>query len=86
MVETLKKFFQLEQPYKFEYNDLRAMITLINVVLIMIFGLSISWFGLAVALIGVIKDIAKDRRLNGLLMHLSNVMLNIYFLILLYRG
>jgi uncharacterized BrkB/YihY/UPF0761 family membrane protein len=86
MVEALKKFFQLEQPYKFEYNDLRAMITLINVVLIMIFGLSISWFGLAVALIGVIKDIAKDRRLNGLLMHLSNVMLNIYFLILLYRG
>lgn len=86
MVEALKKFFQLEQPYKFEYNDLRAMITLINVVLIMIFGLSISWFGLAVALIGVIKDIAKDKRLNGLLMHLSNVMLNIYFLILLYRG
>lgn len=86
MVEALKKFFQLEQPYKFEYNDLRALITLINVVLIMIFGLSISWFGLAVALIGVIKDIAKDRRLNGLLMHLSNVMLNIYFLILLYRG
>lgn len=86
MVEALKKFFQLEQPYKFEYNDLRSLITLINVVLIMIFGLSISWFGLAVALIGVIKDIAKDRRLNGLLMHLSNVMLNIYFLILLYRG
>ena len=86
MVETLKKFFQLEQPYKFEYNDLRALITLINVVLIMIFGLSISWYGLAVAIIGVIKDIAKDRRLNGLLMHLSNVMLNIYFLILLYRG
>lgn len=86
MVQALKKFFQLEQPYKFEYNDLRAGITLINVILIMIFGLSISWFGLAVALIGVVKDLAKDRRINGLLMHLSNVMLNIYFLILLYTG
>lgn len=86
MVQALKKFFQLEQPYKFEYNDLRAGITLINVILIMIFGLSISWFGLAVALIGVIKDLTRDRRINGLLMHLSNVMLNIYFLILLYTG
>ena len=82
----LKKFFKIEEPYKFEYNDLRCAITLINVVLIMIFGLSISWFGLAVALIGVVKDLTVDRRINGLLMHLSNVALNIYFLILLYTG
>lgn len=82
----LKKFFKIEEPYKFEYNDLRCAITLINVVLIMIFGLSISWFGLAIALIGVIKDLTVDRRINGLLMHMSNVALNIYFLILLYTG
>lgn len=86
MVEAIKRFFRIEQPFKLEYNDLRAGITLINVILIMIFGLSISWFGLAVALIGVIKDLTKDRRINGLLMHLSNVMLNIYFLALLYAG
>lgn len=82
----LKKFFKIEEPYKFEYNDLRCAITLINVVLIMIFGLSISWFGLAIAFIGVVKDLTVDRRINGLLMHLSNVALNIYFLILLYTG
>jgi hypothetical protein len=52
----------------------------------MIFGLSIAWFGLAVALIGVIKDLAVDRHINGLVMHLSSVALNIYFLILLYCG
>lgn len=86
MTEAIKRFFRIEEPFKLEYNDLRAGITLINVVLIMIFGLSISWFGLAVALIGVIKDLTKDRRINGLLMHLSNVMLNIYFLVLLYTG
>ena len=82
----MKEFFKIETPYKFEYNDLRAFITVINVILIMIFGLSIAWFGLAVALIGVIKDLKVDRHINGLIMHLASVALNVYFIILLYRG
>lgn len=82
----MKEFFRIETPYKFEYNDLRAFITVINVILIMIFGLSIAWFGLAVALIGVIKDLKIDRHINGLVMHLASVALNIYFIILLYCG
>lgn len=82
----VKEFFKIESKYKFEYNDLRCLITVINVVLIMIYGLSIAWFGLAVAVIGVMKDLAVDRHINGLIMHLSSVALNIYFLILLYWG
>lgn len=82
----MKEFFRVEEPYRFEYNDLRALITVINVILIMIFGLSIAWFGLAVALIGVIKDLKVDRHINGLVMHLASVALNVYFLILLYWG
>ena len=82
----MRKFFRINQSYKFEYNDLRAFITIINVVLIMIFGLSISWFGLVVALVGVAKDLKYDRHINGLAMHLANVALNIYFLNLLYFG
>ena len=82
----MKDFFKIETSYKFEYNDLRALITVINVILIMIFGLSIAWFGLAVALIGVIKDLKVDRHINGLVMHLASVALNVYFLILLYWG
>ena len=80
----MKKFFGLDSKYKFEWNDLRAFITVINVVLIMVYGLSISWFGLAIALIGIIKDLAVDHKINGLIMHLANVALNIYFLVMLY--
>lgn len=80
----MKKFFRIEEGYKFEWNDLRCFITVVNVILIMIYGLSISWFGLAVATIGVIKDLTTDRRINGLLMHLANVALNVYFLLALY--
>ena len=76
----MKTFFKIEIPYRFEWNDLRAFITVINVILIMQFGLSIAWFGLAVALIGIIKDLAIDRHINGLIMHLANVALNVFFL------
>ena len=79
----MRKFFGIDRAYKFEWNDLRAFITVVNVILIMIYGLSIAWFGLAVAVIGVIKDLAVDHRINGLIMHLANVALNIYFILLI---
>ena len=46
----MRKFFKIERPYEFEMNDLRAGIQIINVALIILFGLSVSWFGLTVAL------------------------------------
>lgn len=81
----MKEFFGIEEPYKFEWNDLRAGIQIINVVLIMIYGLSVSWFGLAIALFGIIKDLTNHRHINDLLMHVSTAVLNIYFLTLLYK-
>ena len=83
-MEKVKWFFGINSAYKFEWNDLRAIITIINVVLIMIFGLSIAWFGLAVAIVGLIRDFTSDRHLNGILMHLASVVLNLYFISLLY--
>ena len=80
----MKKFFGLDKPYKFEWNDLRCFASVLNVVLIMVYGLSIAWFGLFVAVIGVVKDLTVDRKLNGLLMHVSSVVLNIYFLLIYY--
>ena len=73
--------------YKFEWNDLRALTTLVNVVLIMIYGLSISWFGLALGILGIIKDFTdKEFRWNGFIIHLSNVILNIFFLAKIFQG
>lgn len=70
--------------YQFEWNDLRAFITVINIILIMCYGLSIAWFGLAVAGLGIIKDLteipSKKFRFSSLIMHLANVGLNIFFL------
>ena len=83
-METIKNWFGIETPYRFEWNDVRCGITILNVVLIMLFGLQVSWFGLAIALFGVCKDLSQHRHINDVLMHLSSVVLNIYFLSLLY--
>ena len=81
----MKQFFNIEGKYKFEWNDLRCFVTVINVMLIMIYGLSIAWFGLFIAIIGIIKDLTTDRKINGLLMHFSSVVLNVYFLLIYYN-
>lgn len=67
--------------YQFEWNDIRALMTLINVILIMRYGLVIAWFGLAIACVGLVKDITIDKRINGVVMHSANAILNIYFLL-----
>ena len=85
-MDRIKNFFRIEGGYKFEWNDLRSFITVLNVILIMKYGLSIAWFGLAVAAIGVVKDLTTDRRINGLLMHISSVVLNGYFLYTYYKA
>jgi len=82
----MREWFGIEEPYRFEWNDLRAGITILNVILIMIFGLSVSWFGLAIAVFGIFKDLSQHRHINDVLIHCSGVVLNIYFLLLLYRG
>lgn len=68
--------------YIFEINDIRALITVINVLLVLIFGISIAWFGLVVSIIGIFKDIFIDKRINGTVMHTANAILNIYFITL----
>ena len=84
-MQTIKNWFGIETAYRFEWNDVRCGITILNVILIMLFGLQVSWFGLAIALFGVCKDLSQHRHINDVMMHLSSVVLNVYFLSLLYK-
>lgn len=81
----MKKFFNIQNAYKFEWNDLRAFITVINVTLVIMFGLSVAWFGLAVAIIGIIKESFGARHINCYISYIATVALNINFLILFYK-
>ena len=82
----MKEFFGITEKFRFEWNDLRALIQIINVALIMMFGLSVAWLGLAIAFFGVVKDMTQHRHINDIILHLTGVVLNIHFLRLYYMG
>jgi MFS superfamily sulfate permease-like transporter len=77
----MKKFFKIEGRYKFEMNDLRALLQLTNVALIVFAGFNVgATFGLCVASLGLIKDFTTDRHINGIVMHLASIILNCFIL------
>lgn len=77
----MKKFFKIEGKYKFEMNDLRALLQLINVALIVFAGFNVgATFGLCVASLGLIKDFTTDRHINGIVMHFASMILNCFIL------
>ena len=81
----MKKFFNISaEKYIFDYNDIRCLLTLFNVTMIIIFGLSVAWVGLSIAVFGTIRDmIIEDRKLNSTIIHATNIILNLYFVSLM---
>ena len=80
MKARLLQFFNIEHRYSFELNDLRAVLSVINFILLL-FSFSLgAAFGLAIAIIGIIKDFVTDRHINGIAMHLTSILLNGYIL------
>ena len=82
-MEQVKTFFRIDGKYKFEWNDLRALLQLINVLLIVICGFNVgAIFGLVIGGVGLIKDFAIDRHINGIALHLLGIILNVYILLM----
>lgn len=84
MIVRLKKFFQIEKTYSFEGADIRALTTLLNVIGVITIGLAASWIGLIVALYDLIQDFKKGTHVNIFIIHISLLILNGYFLCMLY--
>ena len=83
----MKEFFNIKSDkYEFDYNDIRCLLTVINVILILKFGLSIAYIGLAIAVFGMIRDlICEERKINSTIQHLAMVVLNLYFVSLMQK-
>ena len=67
---------------KLEWNDLRCFLTLFNFIAVLLFGTNFAWVGIAVSLLGICKDVFVDKKWNGLIMHLSNVLAGLYFILI----
>ena len=86
-MDRIRQFLNIEGKYRYETNDLRAITMIINLLLIITIGFGSSWFGFSLAVLGIIKDIKNpNRHLNDFLMHGASLLMNSYFLYLLYRG
>ena len=81
----MKKFFNITaDKYIFDYNDIRCLLTLINVILVITFGLSVAWIGLAIAVFGTVRDmVCEERKINSTIQHLTMIILNVYFVSLM---
>lgn len=83
-MQRVKEFFNIKGNYKFDYNDIRCLLTVLNVILILKFGLSVALIGLAIAIFGTIRDLVyEERRINSTIQHLAMVILNLYFVSLM---
>lgn len=81
-MKTIKRYLNVDGKYKFEWNDLRALLQLVNVLLIIVVNVQTgSIFGLTIAILGLIKDLTdKNRRINSIILHLLGIVLNAFFL------
>ena len=66
--------------YKFEINDLRCILTLLNIFLILKFDIRWGLLGVLLAGFGVVKDLTTDKRISSIIMHSANL---IFYVLLL---
>lgn len=76
-MKKLLAHFELTTPYKFELNDLRAILSVINLWSILHHNTVLIFICVIVAVIGILNDLYINRRLNGLIIHLCALIINI---------
>ena len=80
-ITTIEK----QNKFKWELNDLRALMTIMNVIGVIVFGFIACYLALSIAIIGLIRDIIEKKKINSYIIHISNCILNIYLMMLLSR-
>lgn len=71
--------FENGRAYKYEHMDLAALMLLINTLAIIFFNKG-AYVGLPVNIIGLFYDLKKGCHINNVVMRLSLIIMNIYFL------
>lgn len=66
--------------YKFEWNDVRALIAIINAYIVFTYGLSLGWLTLTMAVFGLVNDVTTNKRINGFIIHAFGVLISVYLL------
>jgi hypothetical protein len=78
----MREFFGIKTAYKFEANDVVALLTIANVVLIIMGFWWAPMVGLVNCVVGIILNIKNRVHINLYIMQIAFIILNIYFLTL----
>jgi hypothetical protein len=81
-VKGMKEFFGIKEKYRFEANDIVALITIANVVLIIMGFWWAPMIGLVNCVVGIGLNIKNRVHINLYIMQVAFIVLNIYFLTL----
>ena len=73
--------YESGMKYKYEHTDLAALMTLLNTIAIIVWNKG-PYIGLPVAGIGLIYDLRHGCHWNNIVIRLSLIAMNIYFLTL----
>ena len=73
--------FENGYKYKYEHMDLAAFMTLVNTLMIILTNKG-AYVGLPVAVCGLIYDLRKGCHINKIVIRISLIVMNIYFLTL----
>ena len=77
----MKNFFGIEEKqYVFEWGDVSALLTVLNVFFIVMGIWWAPFFGLANCLLAFILNVKSKAHLNAYIIQISLVMLNVFFL------
>ena len=78
----MKKFFRINSQYKFDINDIRVLLTIINFYIILNGKNSLSLIIAASGFFGIIRDYFGDRKINSFLIHFIGFCTGIFYFII----
>ena len=73
--------FENGKKYKYEHTDLVAFITFLNTIAIIFYNKG-AYVGLPTAIVGLFYDLKKGCHVNNIIIRVSLIIMNIYFLTL----
>lgn len=76
----VKKFFGITEQFRIEIADVSALLTLVNVVLIICGVWFAPIFGLVNCGLSIVMSILTHGHVNGYIINLALIALNVYFL------
>jgi len=77
----MRRFFGIETTYRFELTDLFALLTVLNVVLILVGSPIGMVIGLVSCAINFVVLVKTQGHINAYIIQIMLVVLNVYFLI-----